>query len=228
MYNSKYSIMRYNVKVLLLISIVACVCSCKIQDVPGPYAVAKPKKTVSLPKEENKDARNNVGIESEDAVAEVVPISSNHSIVSKDEFVEEPSLVKKEEMVKDEPMKKEEALSTIPAVKEEVQEKQLPETEPKEESVKEVTRSEKFDVVDTKDKIDLKNYNVVIGSFSKKENAENLKNSMKADYSPIIVVNEKGMFRVLLASYDEYVQARSLINVIHDKFPDAWVLVQKK
>ena len=51
---------------------------------------------------------------------------------------------------------------------------------------------------------------------------------MMPEYSPIIVINEKGMYRVLLISCDEYLQAKSKINNISDKFPDAWVLVQKK
>jgi hypothetical protein len=35
------------------------------------------------------------------------------------------------------------------------------------------------------------------------------------------------MFRVLIASFNEYTQARERINQINTRFPDAWVLVQK-
>ncbi|MCI7728406.1 MAG: SPOR domain-containing protein [Bacteroidales bacterium] len=227
--------MRYIIRLLLALSVVLFVCSCKIQDVPGPYAVAKSKKTVTLPTAENNNKSNiKVDVVQEDAVAEVVPVSENHTIVSKDEFVEEPSLVKEEEIIKDEepkdePMKGDEVASPAPIIKDTI----IPvvDSQPKQivsEEVKEVTRSEKFDVVEGQGSVQLKNYHVVIGSFSKKENAEKLKNSMMPQYTPIIVVNEKGMFRVLLTSCDEYIQAKSVIATIIDKFPDAWVLVQKK
>jgi hypothetical protein len=42
-----------------------------------------------------------------------------------------------------------------------------------------------------------------------------------------MVINEQGMFRVLIASFDAYAQARARINQINSRFPDAWVLVQK-
>ena len=48
------------------------------------------------------------------------------------------------------------------------------------------------------------------------------------DYNPIIVVNEKGMFRVILISYKTYEQAKEKISEIVDRFPDAWVLIQEK
>ena len=220
-------IMRYFVKVLFVVSASFLVCSCKIQDVPGPYAVAKAKKTVNLVKQEN-NTNNDINVVQEEAIAEVVPLSDNHTIISNDEFVEEPTLVKEEDIVKDEPMKNDEVATVAPIIKDSAKAMDQKTIVENQEKPKEVTRSEKFDVVEGQGEVQLKNYHVVIGSFSKKENAEKLKNSMMPEYSPIIVINEKGMYRVLLISCDEYLQAKSIINNISGKFPDAWVLVQKK
>jgi prophage antirepressor-like protein len=43
----------------------------------------------------------------------------------------------------------------------------------------------------------------------------------------LVVINEKGMYRVLIASYNDYDQAHVRIKQISNRFPDAWVLVQK-
>ncbi|MFV0391987.1 MAG: SPOR domain-containing protein [Paludibacteraceae bacterium] len=73
-----------------------------------------------------------------------------------------------------------------------------------------------------------KNYHVVVGSFSVQNNAKNLQRTLNNEgNTAIVVINEQGMYRVLIASYDEYVQARSRINQISNRFPDAWVLRQK-
>lgn len=71
-------------------------------------------------------------------------------------------------------------------------------------------------------------YHVVVGSFSVQANAKNLQRTLNSEgNSAIIVINEKGMYRVLIASYNEYAQARARISEINTRFPDAWVLVQK-
>ena len=44
-----------------------------------------------------KDNNNDINVVQEDAIAEVVPLSDNHTIISNDEFVEEPTLVKEED-----------------------------------------------------------------------------------------------------------------------------------
>ena len=73
-----------------------------------------------------------------------------------------------------------------------------------------------------------KKYHVVVGSFGVQNNAKNLQRTLNSEgNNALIVVNEQGMFRVLLASYDEYAQARSRIDQIKGRFPDAWVLRQK-
>lgn len=89
-------------------------------------------------------------------------------------------------------------------------------------------RTESFKVIEGEDATGVKTYNVVIGSFKNRANAQGLQSLMKADYSPIIVINEQGMFRVILISYDDYVSAKQKIAQIKSQFDDAWVLVQKQ
>jgi len=92
-----------------------------------------------------------------------------------------------------------------------------------------VTREEVFSMVSISDAPRLKVYNIVIGSFSVQENAQRLTKSLQPDYHPIIVINEKGMFRVIIASFDSYNVARDeLVNSIKYKFPDAWILTQRR
>lgn len=73
-----------------------------------------------------------------------------------------------------------------------------------------------------------KKYHVVVGSFSIQDNARRLQQTLKNEGNDaIVVVNERGMYRVLIASFDDYNQAHARINQISSRFPDAWVLVQK-
>jgi cell division protein FtsN len=105
-----------------------------------------------------------------------------------------------------------------------------PEPEPQPEVVeeKEVTRAEKFEVIEEqKDVVVLKKYHVVIGSFGNKDNALRLQAQMRPQYEPIIVRNDKGMYRVLLMTYDTYKEAKTKILEVRNQFPDAWVLVMQ-
>ena len=74
----------------------------------------------------------------------------------------------------------------------------------------------------------LKQYSVVIGSFVNKTNAESLKNRMQAQgYSPVVVQNEKGLYRVVVATFDTRAEATAQRNAIKNRFPefyDAWLL----
>lgn len=92
----------------------------------------------------------------------------------------------------------------------------------------EVTRNENFSLVDGESGSLNYKYHVVVGSFSKQPNAKGLQTSLKAEGNKaLIVVNEKGMYRVLISSYNDYNQAHARIKEISNRFPDAWVLVQK-
>jgi cell division protein FtsN len=92
----------------------------------------------------------------------------------------------------------------------------------------EVVRNENFSLVDG-EKDALKNkYHVVVGSFSKQTNAQGLQKSLISEGNKaLIVLNEKGMYRVLIASFNDYNQAHAKIKDIAGRFGDAWVLVKK-
>lgn len=92
----------------------------------------------------------------------------------------------------------------------------------------EVTRNENFTLVDGESSAFKNKYHVVVGSFSKPENARGLQTTLKSEgNSALVVKNEKGMFRVLIASFNDYYKAHDRIKQISGRFPDAWVLVQK-
>ena len=94
----------------------------------------------------------------------------------------------------------------------------------------EKTRNEKFSMAEGETNTAAFNskYHVVVGSFSIQQNAKNLQRSLNSEgNNALVVVNVQGMFRVLIASFNEYTQARERINQINTRFPDAWVLVQK-
>lgn len=112
-------------------------------------------------------------------------------------------------------------VETTPVVKEAVV-KEVVSNEP------EVTRNENFSLVDGESASMNYKYHVVVGSFSKQENAKGLKTTLKAEgNNALIVVNEKGMYRVLIASFNDYKEAHARIKQISTRFPDAWVLVKK-
>jgi cell division protein FtsN len=94
----------------------------------------------------------------------------------------------------------------------------------------EVTRNENFSLADGESNTDaLKfKYHVVVGSFGKQSNAKGLQSTLNAEGNKaVVVVNENSMYRVLIASFNQYAEARARINQINTRFPDAWVLVQK-
>ncbi len=74
-----------------------------------------------------------------------------------------------------------------------------------------------------------KKYHVQVGAFGNHTNAINLRNKLVSEGNNALVVeNENGMLRVIIASFDEYKDARAKIDQIRATYPDAWVLVQKK
>lgn len=92
----------------------------------------------------------------------------------------------------------------------------------------EVTRNETFTLSEGDASALNNKYHVVVGSFKSQVNAKGLQTTLKNEGNKaLVVVNEQGMFRVLIASYNEYAQARARINEIKERFADAWVLVQK-
>lgn len=180
-------------------SVVVMFTSCKIQNAPGAYQRAKGRITV-----EELEKQNENKPEVAPAPAPVVREVEEKEVAPKQETVKEPVFV------------------PTPVV--------TPKPEPTPEVVeeKEVTRAEKFEVIEEqKDEVMLKKYHVVIGSFGNKDNALRLQSQMRPQYNPIIVRNDKGMYRVLLMTYDTYKEAKTKIAGIRDQFPDAWVLVMQ-
>lgn len=192
-----------SIVLVVVASVLVMFTSCKIQDAPGAYQRAKGRITV-----EELEKQNENKPEVAPAPTPVVREVEEKVVAPKQETVKEPVFV------------------PTPVV--------APQPEPKPEPVsevveeKEVTRAEKFEVIEEqKDVVVLKKYHVVIGSFGNKDNALRLQTQMKPQYEPIIVINEKGMYRVLLMTYDTYKEAKTKIVEIREQFPDAWVLVMQ-
>ncbi len=101
----------------------------------------------------------------------------------------------------------------------------------KEEPQREEVRDEAFRLDQGEQNTAVMNqkYHVVVGSFKNRDNAKGLQQTLNSEgNNAVIVINEHGMYRVLIASYPEYKEARAKINGIKDRFADAWVLVQKE
>lgn len=91
------------------------------------------------------------------------------------------------------------------------------------------TQSEKVTAVNPNEAGNLKRFSVVIGSFINKTNATALKNDMVAKgFNAFLAQNEKGMYRVIVASYNDKADAaeeRDLLKAKYaPKFQDAWLL----
>lgn len=191
-----------SIVLVVVASVLVMFTSCKIQDAPGAYQRAKGRITV-----EELEKQNENKPEVAPAPTPVVREVEEKEVAPKQETVKEPVFV------------------PTPVVTPQ------PEPEPAPAPVveeKEVTRAEKFEVIEEqKDVVVLKKYHVVIGSFGNKDNALRLQGQMKPQYEPIIVRNEKGMYRVLLMTYDTYKEAKTKIVEIREQFPDAWVLIRE-
>lgn len=194
-----------SIVLVVVASVLVMFTSCKIQDAPGAYQRAKGRITVEeLEKQDDKKP------EVAPAPTPVVREVEEKVVAPKQETVKEPVFVP----------------TPVVAPQPEPEPEPVPAPEVVEE--KEVTRAEKFEVIEEqKDVVVLKKYHVVIGSFGNKDNALRLQGQMKPQYEPIIVRNEKGMYRVLLMTYDTYKEAKAKVGEVRDQFPDAWVLVMQ-
>ena len=80
-------------------------------------------------------------------------------------------------------------------------------------------RKEKVEPVLASDAPNLKKFSVVIASLSVKLNAESLKSRMQNEgYNVILAENEQGMYRVIVASYDDKSSAASTRDQIYQKY----------
>ncbi len=78
---------------------------------------------------------------------------------------------------------------------------------------------------------ELKSYNVIVGSFQQRANAQSLCQRLRADgYPAILAQNAKGMYRVVACSFDNRpsaVQAREGLQRKYPQFTDAWFLINE-
>ena len=89
-------------------------------------------------------------------------------------------------------------------------------------------RNEQVELSDSEQNsgLQLKKYNIVVGSFSNKANAERLQATLNQEgYNALVAMNENNMFRVVAISSDEFNSARDNIQTIRNRFSDAWVLI---
>ena len=71
----------------------------------------------------------------------------------------------------------------------------------------------------------LKAFNVVCGSFSSVDNANNLRNTLVAKgYSAQVAQAESGMYRVIASSFDDRASAVQSRDQLRGTYPDAWLL----
>ena len=93
-----------------------------------------------------------------------------------------------------------------------------------------VVKEEKVKVIESKEDIAQKYY-VIIGSFKVLDNARNYKATLNQEgFTPIILENENGLYRVSVAAYNEENNARDKVSTIrnnHEKYSDTWLLIRK-
>ncbi len=95
-----------------------------------------------------------------------------------------------------------------------------------------VVQKERVTVVESSDASKLYAYNIVVGSFTNKTNATALMESLKTEgYNAFLAQNEKGMYRVIAASYNNREAATTGRNALKSRFAprfnDAWLLINE-
>lgn len=90
-------------------------------------------------------------------------------------------------------------------------------------------RTEAFELVNPTGEQTIEGFHIIVGSFGVEENASRLHSLLtEQGHKPAIVRNEKGMFRVIFATYPTYAEAAAnVVGVREQGFSDAWVLVHK-
>ncbi len=75
-----------------------------------------------------------------------------------------------------------------------------------------------------------KKFYIILGSYAVYENAQKFKKQLMAeDFFPGILVNEAGLYRVSVNSYDDETTARNRVAEIRGKYPkynDLWLLIK--
>lgn len=74
-------------------------------------------------------------------------------------------------------------------------------------------------------------FHVIVGSFSSNDNAKKLKSEMiSKGFSPVIMQNEAGMYRVSIVQTNSESEARAVITQVRSRFAehkDTWLLKKK-
>jgi cell division protein FtsN len=74
-------------------------------------------------------------------------------------------------------------------------------------------------------------FHVIVGSFSSNDNAKKLKTAMIGKgFSPVIMQNEAGMYRVSIVQTNSESEARAVVSQVRSKFSehkDTWLLKKK-
>lgn len=93
-----------------------------------------------------------------------------------------------------------------------------------------VVKEEKVEVVNKS--IVKQTYYVIIGSFSEKANADKYMTEIKGkQFSPVLLRNAEGLYRVSVYSTNSERAARQQISTIRQNHPvhkDVWLLISKK
>jgi len=98
-------------------------------------------------------------------------------------------------------------------------------------------RTEKVTVVSAGDSGKLKGFNVIVGSFGSKTNAENQKNKMlsRGYRGAFLIQNASGMYRVVAAGFESREAATAVRDVIRTTYPtesgtcaEAWLLIPQQ
>lgn len=97
-------------------------------------------------------------------------------------------------------------------------------------------RTERVTVVNSTESGMLKGFNVIVGSFGSKTNAENQKNKMIGrGYKAFLVQNSSGMYRVVAASFDTRESATAVRDRIRSTYStesgtcaEAWLLIPQR
>ncbi len=92
------------------------------------------------------------------------------------------------------------------------------------------TQSERINAVDGNDDL-LKSFNVIVGSFKQRINAQSLCERLRADgYPAVLAQNAQGMYRVVACSFDNRAaatEARQQLQARYPQFTDAWFLINE-
>ncbi len=93
-----------------------------------------------------------------------------------------------------------------------------------------VVKEEKVKVIEDEENEVFKYY-VIIGSFKVLNNARNYKKDLsKEGFTPVILENENGLYRVSVAAYHDETDARTKVDAIRDhyeQYNDTWLLIRK-